>query len=56
MLDSLVKKMYLFSQLSEPSLDEGEALTYLGQARLQYQLQFDERRVDLFSFTSQKWL
>ena len=30
----LVKKSYLFSQLSETSLDQGEALTHLGQARL----------------------
>lgn len=34
MLKSSGEEKYLFSQLSEPSLDQGKALTYLGQARL----------------------
>lgn len=34
MLDSSGEQKCLFSQLSEASLDPGQALTYLGQARL----------------------
>lgn len=34
MFHSLVKKMYLFFQMSETSLDQGKALTYSEQAGL----------------------